>query len=527
VIHRLLHTLIALYLLGGGFYVKNAYAQTSETFTVETGFRNATISTPGWTRGGSASLTGGSVDPTGSGWLRLTSNGTYQIGYAAYMGTPVPAVNRTLYVSFEYKMWGPDSTLADGFTFFLFDGARNAFRIGANGGSLGYARKTGVSGLGSGYVGIGFDAFGNYSNPTEGRVGGTGSNSNTISVRGNEANRYAYVMGTSDSNVFDLSDSMSISRVSSRPVDAASTRKVAMILTPTNQLTIFMQVGTGKMAPLFTADLSGQARPETFRFGFAGTTGGSRQYAEIRDVFVTVYDALRWDNDSGDFYWNTAENWNGNELPEESPLEDVKFDDLPKSRQDVNLNRMSHPLRTVTMDASFAYRLYDGTLLFQSAVKGLSLNATSQYGRAAHTVDADIVSTDLLTINIANSYPMTLNGAIDNGGYDLRFTGDQGRINLNGVVSGYGGLTKEDAFDLYVAGDVDSLYRGDTLLLEGSIFLDVDPVSGTSRSALGKGNIILGSGTELHLLKDNQIYDRSDMTMEGGTFYLNGNDELH
>ncbi|MBN2069447.1 MAG: hypothetical protein JW739_07405 [Opitutales bacterium] len=496
---------------------------------METEFRNSTISTPGWSRGGSSSLTGGSLDQEGSGWLRLTANTTYQIGYAAYMGTPVPAADKTLYVSFEYKMWGPDSTLADGFTFFLFDGARNTFRIGANGGSLGYAQKTGVPGLGSGYVGIGFDVFGNYSNPTEGRVGGTGSNSNTISVRGNEASNYAYVMGTSDSNVFDLSGSMSISRVSSRPVDAVSTRKVAMILTPTNQLTIFMQVGTGKMAPLFTADLSGQTRPETFRFGFAGTTGGSRQYAEIRDVVVTVYDALRWDNGSGDFYWNTADNWVGDVLPEESPLEDVKFDNQTglTLRQDVNLNLMSHPLRTVTMDAPFAYRLYDGTLLFQSAVKGLSLNSTSRHGSAAHTVDADIVSTDLLTINIANPYPMTLNGAIDNGGYELRFTGDQGRINLNGVVSGYGGLTKEDAFDLYVNGDVDSLYRGDTLLLEGNIYLDVDPVSGVSRSALGRGVITLENGTELHLLQDNQIYDRSDMTMEGGTFYLNGNDELH
>ena len=72
-------------------------------------------------------------------------------------------------------------TGADGLTFFMFDGATPAFTTGASGGSLGYAQKTRAGGGGldltgvpNGYFGLGIDLFGNYSNATEGRIGGTG-----------------------------------------------------------------------------------------------------------------------------------------------------------------------------------------------------------------------------------------------------------------------------------------------------------------------------------------------------------------
>jgi hypothetical protein len=123
-----------------------------------------------WQLGGTAVLTSGNGDTAGNGWLRLTSALTYQAGYAYYK-TAIPT-SRGLVITFDYAAWG--GAAADGTTFFLFDGATTSFNAGASGGSLGYAQKTGFNGLSNGYLGLGLDEFGNYSNPNEGRVGGIG-----------------------------------------------------------------------------------------------------------------------------------------------------------------------------------------------------------------------------------------------------------------------------------------------------------------------------------------------------------------
>ncbi|WP_439488469.1 PKD domain-containing protein [Algoriphagus sp.] len=90
--------------------------------------------------------------------------------------------------SFEYFIHtpNPDGGAGDGFSFFLFDGNVNAstFEIGGVGGSLGYAphgSNGNVSnpnpvntsgGLKGGYMGIGFDAVGNFGNFQEKKYGG-------------------------------------------------------------------------------------------------------------------------------------------------------------------------------------------------------------------------------------------------------------------------------------------------------------------------------------------------------------------
>jgi len=149
---------------------------------------------------GNVILTGNStIDPIDDGWLRLTTNDYNQTGYA-YYDKPLPT-NRGLVIEFDYTIWGSKgSTGGDGFSFFLFDGATTNFNPGGYGGSLGYAQRCGIVGLSNGYLGIGFDEFGNFSRASECKVGGISQSPDSIALRGpgNGMAGYAYLTGNQE-----------------------------------------------------------------------------------------------------------------------------------------------------------------------------------------------------------------------------------------------------------------------------------------------------------------------------------------
>jgi hypothetical protein len=108
----------------------------------------------------------------------LTNNNTDQRGYV-YVDLPFSSAYG-LKFSFEYFMYGGSG--ADGISVFLFDGNISAadFQIGGWGGSLGYApinatdiipAPVNLPGLKGGYLGLGLDAFKNWGNNMEGRLG--------------------------------------------------------------------------------------------------------------------------------------------------------------------------------------------------------------------------------------------------------------------------------------------------------------------------------------------------------------------
>ncbi len=112
--------------------------------------------------------------------LRLTTADPTLVGYV-FVDLPFSSVYG-IKTSFEYFVHSPGTPdgLGDGLSFFMFDGAIQAadFEIGGVGGSLGYAPhgfnsgQYNKGGLKGGYMGIGFDIFGNFGNYQEKKYGG-------------------------------------------------------------------------------------------------------------------------------------------------------------------------------------------------------------------------------------------------------------------------------------------------------------------------------------------------------------------
>lgn len=218
------------------------YSEALAQFTITENFKGSTTGS-NIVLGGSpnpAKLTSGIEDPVGAGWLRLNRSGTNQRGYA-YVNTPFPST-LGVFIDFEYKTWrsSADATYngADGIGVFLFDAAAN-FSIGGYGGSLGYAPNSPSTptGLAGGYMGIGLDEYGNFSNPSDGgKVGGPGLRPNSVALRGPTTNILAttnpYLAGIqlSSSTTADEIDYNTVT--TTRPTDAQFYRRVQIEIVP-------------------------------------------------------------------------------------------------------------------------------------------------------------------------------------------------------------------------------------------------------------------------------------------------------
>jgi len=146
-------------------------------------------------------LTGIVPSIVNSGYLRLTDN-TGDNAKAATVPGIFPAAGN--YISVEFQQYAYNGSGADGIAVTLSDYAVPAVP-GAFGGSLGYAQKTGTAcnttscpGFAGGWIGVALDEFGNFQNPTEGRIGGPGPVAESVAMRGSGSgvNGYQYLAGT-------------------------------------------------------------------------------------------------------------------------------------------------------------------------------------------------------------------------------------------------------------------------------------------------------------------------------------------
>ncbi|WP_422109404.1 DUF6701 domain-containing protein [Vibrio metschnikovii] len=200
-----------------------------------------------------------------------------------------PAANNLVQVELDYYAWANlTGNGADGISL-IFSDATVTPRTGGFGGSLGYAPRNptsttpAVPGFAGGWLGIGLDEWGNFSNPTEGRVGGDGFRPQSITVRGSEASNYRYITHQTVSPKIDL-------RPTNTPgpgdrylieIDSRNANQVLLSIRRTNNnttTTIFNQ---------YSIPLNQQgAIPEEFFLSLAGSTGGSVNHHEIDNFRV-------------------------------------------------------------------------------------------------------------------------------------------------------------------------------------------------------------------------------------------------
>jgi MSHA biogenesis protein MshQ len=241
-----------------------------------------------------ASAYGGSELPTvqtSPQRLRLTRNIAEQ-ATSMTIRKKFPGVGNKVSVEFNYYAWKPTTGGgADGVAVTLSD-ATYTPAPGSFGGSLGYAQRTSPStdaGFNGGWIGIGLDEYGNFSNPSEGRQGGLGFRPQAVALRGSFPN-YSYLSGTTVTPNLD-----SVGTSTPGPGHRYRITVDATTTTPTQRAYVKVErdtTGTGNsyitvINNYDAAAASGQqAVPEDFFLSFTASTGSSVNNHEIATIQV-------------------------------------------------------------------------------------------------------------------------------------------------------------------------------------------------------------------------------------------------
>ena len=476
----------------------------AQTTTLTGGFTGTTLDA-GWVIGGTGytpQLTANGLgDSPGSGWLQLTSSAGNEATYA-YDSTSFASAHATITATFNYAAYNGSG--ADGITFFLAD-ASQTFGVGAYGGSLGYAQKTSagtggvggganINGMNGGYLGIGVDEYGNYSNGTEGRIGGVNTPNltpNAIAVRGpgSGLTGYNYLGGSGT-----LSTPLSYPGQTTRPTGSQS-ETIEMVLTSTNQLTVSIEFGnSGVFVTEFTADLSGYARPNNLIMGFTGSTGGSTDIHQVQDVALTSVVSNLWTNTSGNSTWgaqgttNSDTNWANSPASNPASGSDVLLDNTyVSSAQTIGVTG-NQVIRNLQIDAPFSYTLNGGSLEFNgsSAMGPTGIFVTQTHGYANQTVNSNLSLDNGIAIQNNSSGLLTLGGNVNLGAYKATLSGS-GNVTSTGIISGTGGSIVQSGTGTTSLSGANT-YTGGTTISSGTL-------NANNNTALGTGSVTLSGGT--------------------------------
>ncbi|KUM91717.1 hypothetical protein AQI88_35455 [Streptomyces cellostaticus] len=250
---------------------------TEAGFPIIESFKDGHVTHPHWKLRGKAILTEG---PNGA--LQLTSDSGDQAG-TAYLNQPFSS-KLGVSIEFDYACYGDSDNFGDGFSFYLIDG-KETTEAGAYGAALGYSsmrvsHANVVPGVTAGYVGIGFDNYGNYASDLAG-PNGPGRRPRTLGVRGSGSGRdgFRWLRGEEVPGGFQ-----------------ATWEKHAHVqiniingLLTVRHFTDSDRGGTTLIKDFDLANAPGQViMPDTFKLGLAASTGAARATHLIRNLHVAL-----------------------------------------------------------------------------------------------------------------------------------------------------------------------------------------------------------------------------------------------
>ncbi|MDD2600214.1 MAG: autotransporter-associated beta strand repeat-containing protein [Kiritimatiellae bacterium] len=395
----------------------------------------------------------GQRDADGEGWLRLTHDLQNQSSFVYYTNS-VPTIDGLVF-SFDFVVWKPASSpAADGFVLALFN-PTNMPSAGGYGGSLGYSKRDGIPGLSQAVVGFGFDAHGNFSNPSEGRVGGPGRRENSIAIRGpmgaTRNDGYDYITGTAPLDAFHSksTESRTNAVIHSARISIAPDKTVSIAWTD--------QLGNWHKLVWEDCDLP---CPERVMLGFTAGTGGGTANQEIRHLTVTSFNqsSTVWDGGSTENSgWGSAENWVNDGLPGFGKTLDAIFN-APVGKRAENYLGEPRTVRSLAFTTNVTDDIVIRTTTTADGTAAAPLVFAGEGDGAAILVRSG--TTNNITIGAAGGSVVLSNSIFiaHQGNGDLQFARP---------LTGTADITKSGSGTVVLAGA--NTYKGRTTLLDGAI----------------------------------------------------------
>ncbi|OUE24110.1 DUF7507 domain-containing protein [Clavibacter michiganensis] len=311
---RRLSALVATALGAALLVALPAQTATAASQLITESFTGTSVADAAWKPLGSACLTRATSTPSSGstlgvcssrtqsppasanpGALQLTDNRASAVGGVVY-DNAIPA-SGGLDIKFDQYQYGTSSGGADGIGFFLTDGSVPLTSAGPAGGSLGYAQTTSSPGVAGGYLGVGLDAFGNFSSPTEGRGtgcanAGVGQRPNTIALRGpgQGTTGYCYLTGASPASSLRATTTLS-----TPTADLGRTIRITVSSARLPVVTVYVGATAGAATSSLTQVLRytmTTPAPSSYKLGYLASTGGFTDTHLIREVSVSSIDDL-------------------------------------------------------------------------------------------------------------------------------------------------------------------------------------------------------------------------------------------
>jgi len=445
-------------------------------------------------------------DSIGNGWLRLTRDLMNQSSFV-YCTNTFPTVDGLVF-SFDFAVWTTEARpAADGFTLAIFDATASP-GAGGYGGSLGYAQRTAINGMNKAIVGFGFDSHGNFSSPTEGRVGGPGRRPNSIAFRGpmgaTRQTGYGYIMGSAALESFHTQN-----KTSRGDVVLHSAR---IAISPEKTVSVAWTDKNGAWQKLIWENVDLQC-PESVLIGFTAGTGGSRANQEVRNLKIASYTgtSMVWDGGSAaNAGWGSAANWVDDALPGFDTGSDLLFS-ATDSDQLNNYLGAARVVRSLAFTTNTVGDVVLRTTTTPDGTEAANLIFCAEGDGAAIMVHAGaernyLVGEGAGALILSNNLLVAHHGT--------------GTLTFGRPVTGLEGITKTGSGTLVFSNS--NSYAGETVLMDGTLRL-------TQGSTLGSsGNNLSVWGGSLNLGGTEQI--KQTIQMRGGALSngtLRVNSRLH